>query len=246
MAFPYYTQWPLSSAISYVQRELMDPNGRWWTPGELTQYINDWQNELQQDYEFVWGSATVTLTGTATFTFTGSALSPPMGRLEAVYWIGTDPSFGFRLSGRLIEDLEVGNPVWRSVPMDTPRSVVQYDSTQFTVYPEPNVVSTYIFEYPQLLDGSLISGTSTISLPAWTQWSMKPYVAMRAYKRPGPANDPKRSMRYAAKWTKAKAQVKLLWDNYLPERYRRLKPRGHYEKDIIHPPPAWATGTSTT
>jgi hypothetical protein len=241
-----YTNWTVAQARQLVQRELMDPTGKWWSTNELNMYLNDWQNDLQQELELVWGTATVTDTyldsnGTNTATLTLGTLSPPMLRLDAVYY-GTTTSSGFRLAGRLLQDLEVGNPTWRSATPDVPRLAVQYDSTMMTIWPTPPCAGTFIFEYPQAL--TLGTDTSLLSLPPWTQWSIKPYLCWRAYLRPGPTNDPTRAKRYLAAWLKAKGRVKQLWDNYLPERYRRLKPAGHYEWEILIPPPAWQTGTN--
>lgn len=231
-----YTPWTLSSARTIIRQELMDPSAKWWSDGELNQYISDWQNELNQDYELVWGSATVV---TALNTITLGSISPAMHRLEAVYYIGTGSGDrGYRLSGRLLQDLEVMNHEWRNATADTPREIIQYDSTQLIVWPPLPQTGTFVFEYPQAL--SFAGDTSPVSLPPWTQWSMIPYVAHRAYLRPGPTNDPKRSMRYKAQYLRKKQRLKLLWDQWLPERFRRLKPASHYEWDILHPPPAWA------
>lgn len=237
-----YTPWTLSTARTIIRRELMDPSAKWWSDSELNQYISDWQNELQQDYELVWGSSTVI---TALNTLTLGTIVPAMQRLEAIYYIGTSSGDrGYRLSGRLLQDLEVMNHEWRNANADTPREVIQYDSTQLVVWPPLPQTGTFVFEYPQTL--SFTGDSSTVSLPPWTQWSMKPYVAHRAYLRPGPTNDPKRALRYKAQYLREKQRIKLLWDNWLPERFRRLKPAHHYEWDIIHPPPAWAGSGATT
>jgi len=215
----------------------MDTTGKWWSDTELNQFITDWQNELQQDYEFVWGTATVT---TALSTLTLGSLTPALGRLDAVYYIGTDGGRGYRLAGRLLQDLEVGNVEWRNALPDTPREIIQYDSTQIIIWPPLANLGTFIFEYPQQL--SFNGDDSLISLPPWTQWSVKPYVASRAYLRMGPVNDTKRALRYRAQYEREKLRIKSLWDNWLPERYRKLKPASHYEWDILFPPPAMGPG----
>lgn len=236
-----YTNWSLGTARIVARRELMDLGGKWWSDTELNQYIGDWQNELQTQYEFVWGTATIT---TAINTLTLGTITPPLHRLDAVYYSSGTGDRGYRLSGRLLQDLEVGNIEWRDALPDTPRAVIQYDSTQMIVWPPLQNLGTFIFEYPQTL--SFASDSTLISLPPWTQWSLKPYVAMKAYLRPGPTNDLKRAMRYKAKFEREKQRIKLLWDNWLPERYRKLKPAHHYEFDILFPPPAWAANQSAS
>ena len=235
-----YQQWTLAQANSLIRRELMDPNGQWWPDTFLNQEIANWQNELQMEYELTWGTSTVLTTnsGASYDTIPLGTIMPQMERLEAVYW-GTGTSSGFRLAGRLLEDLDRGNPMWRSALPDTPREIIQYDSTTAIVWPCFNGTSTYIFEYPQRL--SVVNGTDTLGLPIWAQWSVKPYVCARAYLRPGPTNDVQKSLRYAKLYQQEKEKIRKLWDNWLPERYRKLKPAGHYEWNIAHPPPAWST-----
>jgi len=49
-------------------------------------------------------------------------------------------------------------------------------------------------------------------------------------------------MRYKVQYEKEKLRIKQLWDNWLPERYRKLKPAGQYEFDILMPGPAFDSG----
>jgi hypothetical protein len=234
-----FSRWSRKDARDLVRRELMDTSAKWWSDTFLNNAIEDWQNDLQQEFELVWGSATIT---TAINTLTLSSITPSILRLEAVYY-GTGTSSGYRLAGRNLQDLEVINTEWRDALGDTPRMVVQYDSTQMLVWPPLASQGTFIFEYPQAL--SFVDDTSTISLPPWTQWSLKPYVCARAYLRPGPTNDLTRTKRYEAQFQRSRQRVRELWDNYLPERYRKLKPANHYEWNILTPPPAWDTGRSS-
>jgi hypothetical protein len=233
-----YQNWTRGYAKQLVQRELMDTTNKWFSDAELNMYVNDWQNELQQEFELVWGSATIT---TILNTLTLGTISPPMHRLEAVYF-GTGTSSGYRLAGRLLQDLERANTEWRNATANTPREVIQYDSQTMIVWPPLSQTGTFIFEYPTIL--SFNNDSTPISLPAWTQWSLKPYVCWKCYLRPGPTNDPRRAQRYLAQFLKAKARIRLLWDNFLPERFRKLKPAHHYEWDILHPPGAWDTGSN--
>lgn len=279
-----YKVWQRQDFKAVIRREMMDTNtdsngnGRWIGDAELNLYLDDWLHEIQNDFEFVWGVSTLTIgTITSTGTFTNgttttfsppqliipiSTFTPGMHRNEAVYYNG------FRLSGRLLQDLEVGDPIWRgdlgngtSAPSDsnpyvydTPRAAVMYpDSEHILIWPCPQPPGTippgtntnvFVFEYPVRL--SFVTDTSTSGLPIWTQWSAKSYVCQKLYQRPGPINDAKRSQRYAAQYARAKLRIRRLWDNFMPERYRRLVPLGgQYEWNILLPPPAWDCGTNT-
>jgi hypothetical protein len=235
-----YQQWTLAQARGIVQRELMDPNAQWWPTAYLNFEIANWQYELQMKYELAWGTSTVlTTNSTASYDIIPlGSITPLMERLEAVYW-GTGTSSGFRLAGRLLEDLERENPMWRSALPDTPREIIQYDSQNAIVWPCFNGTSTYVFEYP--LRMGLVNDTDKIGLPIWAQWSLKPYVCWKAFLRPGPTNDLQKALRYMKVFQKEEADLKLVWDNWLPERFRKLEPSDHYDWNIIHPPPAWST-----
>lgn len=235
-----YQNWTRQYARDLVRRELMDTTGRWWTDEWINSQLENWMTELQEQFEFVWTTSTYT---TALSTITLSSLSPQISRLDAVYWIGTGGGRGYRLAGRLLEDLERAHTEWRSATPDNPREIIQYDSTRLTIWPPLANTSTIIFEAPKLL--SFVDDNSPIQLPVWTQWSLKPYVCFEAYLRPGPTNDLPRALRYKAQYEKEIVKIKTLWDNYLPERYRKLKPASCYDWDIIFPPAAQVSGNPT-
>jgi len=162
--------------------------------------------------------------------------NPTPDRLEAFYWQGTTGTFtgGQRLSGRLLEDLEGSNKEWRAALPDSPREVVQYDSHSFFLWPTPSYSGVLYQEYPLQL--SLSTSTQSIGLPFWCYWMAKYYVCSKAYARPGPTNDLKKAARYMQLYTRCKNLAKTCWDNYTPYRYRKLKPAGKYEWDILRPP----------
>lgn len=246
-----YGTWSRQNFKDVIRREVMDTNTKWLFDAELNQYLDNWLQDLQQEYEFVWAINTISIgsvAGTA-LVFNTSTFSPGMLRCDAVYYNG------FRLAGRLLQDIEVGNPLWRSTPVfgtsttDTPRAVFMHPDTQsISVWPIPppsagTSSNVFVFEYPCLL--SFATDTDTSGLPMWTQWCAKDYVCAKFFQRPGPVNDPKKAMRYWAKYQRAKARVTTLWHGYLPERYRKLQPAQHYEWEILVPPPAWDAGTNT-
>jgi len=251
----------------------MDTGSRWFSNAEINQYLDNWIQELQQEFEFVWAISTLsvgTVTSPGTHTvgtntyydaprliIPTSTFTPGMLRNEAVYYNG------FRLSGRNLQDLEVGDPVWRGdlgngapplagnpLAYDIPRLAVMYpDSERILIWPTPppptgTQSNQFIFEYPALL--SFTDDTSTSGLPVWTQYTAKPYVCSRLFQRHGPISDLKKAARYRAQYKRAELRVRRIWDNFLPERYRRLVPGNHYEWEILCPPPAWSDGGNTT
>lgn len=274
-----YTLWSRADFKNVIRREVMDTNTRWFSDAELNLYLDNWLQEFQQEFEFVWAVSTVavgTVTSTQTTTVgTNTYFAPPrlvistatftpaMLRNEAVYYNG------FRLSGRFLQDLEVGDPVWRgdlgngtaypsdSNPSvyDTPRVAVMYpDSQNILIWPTPPPANTipfgsgtnsnvFVFEYPALL--TFASDQSRSGLPVWTQYAARPYVCAKLFQRPGPLNDVRKAARYWAQYQRAKLRVRRMWDNFLPERFRRLQPGQHYEWEILTPPPAWNCGTNT-
>lgn len=287
-----YTVWTRGNFKDVIRREVMDTNtdsngnGRWFTDADLNLYLDMWLQELQQEFEFTWAVSTLTVgtvTSTATYTQTNgtatntyysppqlvistATFTPAMLRNEAVYYNS------FRLSGRNLQDLEVGDPIWRGdlgnglpSPSDTnpyvydiPRLAVMYpDSQSILIWPCPpppgsippgTNTNVFVFEYPALL--TFASDQAVSGLPVWTQWSAKSYVCQKLFQRPGPINDPKKAQRYAAQYQRARLRIRRLWDNYMPERFRRMIPsvthrHNHYENDILCPPPAWFVGTNT-
>lgn len=260
-----YTLWTRGDFKAAIRRELMDTNTRWFSDAELNLYLDNWVQEIQEEFEFTWAVSTLTI-GTVTSTdsanpkliISTATFTPGMLRNDAVYYNS------FRLAGRNLQDLEVGDPVWRGdlgngapppsdstnpYVYDTPRLAVMYpDSQSILIWPCPpppvgTMSNIFVFEYPALL--SFATDTSTSGLPVWTQYSAKSYVCSKLFQRPGPLNDLKKSLRYRAQFARAKLRVRRMWDNFAPERFRRLQPARHYEWEILTPPPAWDCGTNT-
>ena len=239
-----YSNWSRADLKSLVRRELMDTNTRWWSDDELNLYAQWWLDETQRDNEFIWGTSTII---TATNTITLGTFTPPMIRLESVYWLGTYTSGfktgGYRLAGRHLYDLEVMNREWREVLPDTPREVIQYDSQTVIIWPPQTGVNGFVFEYPQSL--SLTNDTQLIPLPAWTQFTAKYYICSKAFLKPGPTNDLQKALRYRKKFNEAKVDMLEIWNGFQPYRYLKLKPAGHYEADILRPPVAFNDPSTT-
>src|SRR5258708_37785103 len=109
--------WTLNQLRTAVRRELLDPSGKWWSNDELNLYLNDWKQILQIQFEFKWGTATLTFTDTTT-EFSWATIAPNMLRPDAVYYQQGNPTGGTqtstgRLSPRSLADLDTLQRNWR-------------------------------------------------------------------------------------------------------------------------------------
>jgi hypothetical protein len=213
-----------ATLLAASRRRLLDPNGRWWTDTELNDYIGDWQTEVQDELELVWGTATIT-TSTATLTLT--AVATDILRLDAIYWNNK------RLVGRTIEDLDDLKRNWRSVGTAVPRVTYQNDASSVSFWPPPGAAGTAVFEYPKAL--SFAAGTSTLSLPAWTRYTAADYVAYRAYLRAGPNQDINRALKRKARFQRKLRRLRSVQAAFFAERSPHLRPGAKYEGDILNP-----------
>jgi hypothetical protein len=204
----------------------MDPNAQWWTDAEINGYIGHWQDRLQDELEFVWGTATVT-SSLATLTLTDVASD--ILRLDGIWWNNK------HLSARSKEELDILDRNWRNANTATPYVSYQDDDTTVSFWPPPSSAGTLIFEYPK--DLSFATSTSTMGLPAWSRYSCLNYCAMRAYGRFGPNQDASRAARYKAKFVRQLRRYVTLKANYWPDKYLVLRPAGRYEKEILQPEP---------
>jgi len=223
--------WTQAQLNAAVRRELMDPTGTmgWsWSDKEVNRYLEDWQNLLQDRFEFVWGSATHTTSG-GTTTFTLTNISPIMLRPGRAWWNG------YRIPGRNKEELEMIQRDWRGVQPGVPEIVYQDDINTLSVWPPPatTTTDTLVVEFPQ----AVTFGTDTttpMSIPAWTKYSAVNYCAMRAYMRPGPQQDLQKGARYKAKFIKQGIRIRTQWEQYFPDKAPSLRFAGKYEGDILN------------
>lgn len=220
-------RWSLNSIRAACQRELSDPSARFWSTDELDLYISDWQEELQSQCEFVWGSNTQTLINTSTIVV--SSLTPEPLRIDRIIVNGV------RIGGRTKQDLEEFKRNWRSEDTITNNPLVAYqnDTRDIVLWPPITGTATVVLEYPTKV--SFATGTSTMSIPAWTKYSAMDYVPMRALMREGPANSPNKALRYKERWTNSLRRIKHFYETYFPARPLTLKPSTTYEDRIINP-----------
>lgn len=224
---PFSDKWTQAQLLAAGRRTLADPSGRFWGDSELNNYIDEWQQSLQGQFEFVWGSATTTTTAS---TFALATVASDALRLDAVYWNGK------RLSGRSKQNLDDITREWRTttaVAKRVPEVVYQDDSLTFSLYPPPGTVTagTMVLEYP--IRTTFATTTSTMQIPAWTRYSCKDYIAYKAHLREGPANNPTKALRYKQRYEKGVRRFRTIWDSYFPGKYLRLQPASTYESNII-------------
>lgn len=218
-------QWTLSDLRVAARRVIVDPSGRFWSDTELNIYINQWQDILQQQFEFTWStSTTVTISGTSTL----SSIAPNLLRLDAVYWNE------YRLNGRSTYDMDNLQREWRvalSTTGSQPNSVVQLDRRTLSLWPPPLSTGTLILEYPAIT--TLTSDNSHMTIPAWTKYNCKDFVAWKCYLREGPANSPTKALRYKARFNEGLKRFRTIYANYFPSHTLRLQPAASYEWDIL-------------
>lgn len=223
-------KWSLSTLRTAARRELGDPNGLFWPDAELNLYINDWQNELQSTFEFVWGTTTTTATATITLL----AVAPTMLRVDAIYFKhGTSTSVN-RIVPRSKTDLDAIKRAWRQdIAQDTPLVVYQDDQDTVSFWPAPTASGTLFLEYPTQL--TLTSSTDTMGIPAWTRYSCKDYVGFRAFSRFGATQNQLKAARYKTKFDRQVKLFQKFYDNYMPENAAMLRPGGKFAADILNP-----------
>jgi hypothetical protein len=223
--------WTRSQLRTAVRRELMDFNGRFWTDTELNLYLSDWQDEVNEALQFVWGTATLTL-GTGTSTFVQTDLGTNILRADAFYWNNV------RLIPRNKIDLDDYSPYWREAEDANPYVCYSVDDTSWGLYPPVGTSGTLLSEHP--ITVSFSDDASPMQVPAWTRYSSVSYSCYRAYSRFGPNYDLNRALRRKAKFERQLSRYKLLKDAHFPEKYISLRPtldRQSYESSILSPSP---------
>lgn len=235
--------WTAAQLEAAIRRELMDPSGTtaWsWNSAEIQQYISDWQNILQDRFEFVWGSATVTSAGTATVThgtatdttqgtstFTLTAIATNILRAGNAWWDG------YRLAGRTKDELDTLERDWRMAMAGVPQAIFQDDINTISVWPFPDTgTHTLVLEYPAIVSFPLNS--TPMSVPAWTRYSALSYALFRCYQRPGPQQDLARAERYKQRFIRQGQRIRTIWDAHFPDKAPSLRFAGQYEGDILN------------
>lgn len=223
---PLTDKWTRAQIRTAVQRELADPNAKWWPVAELNNYIEQWQSRLQDKLELVWGSATATVT-TSTSTLTLTAVATDILRLDAIYW--NDKRLVMKTKG----ELDVIQKDWRGEPANLPIIYYQDNLDTVTLWPVPSTTGTAVFEYPKALTFS--TDTSTMGLPAFTRYSAIDYCLYRTYLRHGPNQDINKAMRKKKKWVEAFRKFLTIQQAAFPQKFLALRPGGKYEKDLLEP-----------
>lgn len=218
-------RWTLAQIRDSARRELLDTNTRWFSDSELNASISDWQHNLQDEFEFAWGTATFV---TSTSTISTTDVATDIRRLDAIYWNN------YRLSPRTKIDLEVLYREWKgALASGAPSTVYQDDSRNLVLWPPLSTSGTLTFEYPRTL--TFASDATQMQIPAWTRYSAVPYVCYRAYLRDGPNNSIEAALRYKTKFARQLQLARTFYTNYFPFHYPSLRPGNKYEYDILIP-----------
>lgn len=202
----------------------MDPNATFWSDTELNLYLDDWQQEVQNELEFVWGTATIT---TSEGTFTLSQFADTISRPDHFIWNNV------RLVPRSKNELSALYPYWRESDPSSPFVCYEIDSEHFGLWPPPSEVGELGVEYPKIL--TFPTDYFPMSLPAWTRYSSLNYCTYRAYERYGPNFDLNRALRRKNKFLRQLSRYKSIKASYFPDKYLSLRPGGTYESNILSP-----------
>jgi hypothetical protein len=222
---PMNTRWTLATLRAKVRQELMDPNGRWWSDTELNDYIGDWQNTLQDEFEPVWATTTATITSTSPVVLATTV--PDLLRLDAIYWNDV------RLTPTSTVELDELYPTWRGLTAENPVASYQVDQRSVTFFPLPTLTGTAIFEYPKKL--GFAADSTAMALPAWMRYSAVNYASSAAFGRLGPNQDIQKSKKYEAIFDQQMKFYRLVKDRFFPQRSLSIRPGGAYEGKIINP-----------
>lgn len=229
-------RWTLSSMEDACYRELLDPNHQWWLEPEIHNYIDNWAQELQSNFEFSWGTATIS---TALSTVTLSNVATDIMRLDAIYCCPGTGTWGidtntYRLSPRDVIDLDEIARDWRSQgTLLLPTSSYQNDAYTVSFWPVPPGTCTFIFEYPR--STAFAAPGSQMQAPAWCRYGVIPYVAYKALSRFGPNQDLQKAARYRKRHDANLRRYRKIYDAYLPEHAPVLRPGRKWSSEIVNP-----------
>lgn len=219
-------KWTRATIRTAVRNELLDPAARWWSDAKVNDYIEDWQRDINNEFEFVWAVTTLV---TAASTIDVETAMPNNQNVGRVY------ADGLFLPTLSRERLDVLNREWREPDPLSGATLSWYAIDQDTIglQPAPTTTHTYIFEYPVI---TTFTGDSTPMIaPAWTRYSSIPYCAWRAYLNLGPNHDLQRAARYQARYTRMLKEYRRTYDGYFPHKYPYLKPAGILERELQSP-----------
>jgi hypothetical protein len=225
--------WTQAQMNAAVRRELMDPTGTlsWsWSNTELNMYLSDFQQILQDKFEFVWGSATTAISSftasTGPFEIPLTTIGTNLLRPGNMWWNN------YRLVGRTKEEIEILERDWRSVTGGVPEVAYMSDVNTLGLWPPPAAAGTLISEYPTIV--VFTNTTTPMQIPAWTKYSFLDYACWRAWERPGPNQNLTKAQRRKKRLQAKILRYKTIWENYLPDKAPTFRIGSTYEGDILN------------
>ena len=203
----------------------MDSNGDWWDDSELNDYIEAWQNKVNDELAFTWGTASyVTSSATCTLTDIASDILRP----NLVYWNAS------LLSPLTTEELSIINREWRNTTSGgTPAIVYREVEGEIGLWPPPDGTGTLELEYPVKM--SFATDTDTSELPPWTRYSCVDYCAYRAFARNGPNMDMNRALLYKKAFREDVWKYTKVKRRFFPRNYTGFVAGDAFEKRLVSP-----------
>lgn len=214
-------KWTLSQLRAAARRELMDTSTRWWTDAELNTYIDHWQNDLQNEFEFVRGVYS-TSGAISTHTFSSAVERPTQ-----VFWNG---KLIFPTTQPALTQLDRD---WRDASERLPLSWWESSEGTMALWPTGTYTGTLRVFYTKQL--SFATDTSTMQIPAWTRYSVRDYVAYRAHQRYGQNTDMRRALRRKSRWERQLRRFRTIYSKYLVERLSSFRVGDAFEREAGDP-----------
>jgi len=225
---PSYQKPTRAEMIASVRRQLADPTGRWWSDSQLAGYVEAWQTDINNKYEFIVSTATVTMTG--------SEFNVPTD-CQRVTWVLTTATNGtlYTIPPTSESVLSRVSSEWRFEWGYEPGAWVQTTASTIQVWPAQ--LANRVFEVEYTKKFLLPNDATQVGVPAFCKWHGVCEVMRRAYLALGPNYDLKRSLRWKARASKWERLIgKIQNSRWGAVKYPSLKPSTtQWEAKIVRP-----------
>jgi len=225
---PSYTKPTVATMLTSIRRQLADATGRWWSDAQLIDYLEDWQTDLNNKYEFS--------VGTATTTMSGASVTLPSDCQRVLWVIGSSTNgVPYTIPPTSESVLSRVSSEWRFEWGYEPGAWVQTTDTALEVWPAQLGPTELRIEYTKKF--YLPTTTSTIGVPAYCIWHGVAEVMRRAYLALGPNYDLNRSLRWKARASRWDAKISRIQNSrWGATKYPSLKPATtQWEAHIVRP-----------
>ena len=181
-----YTKLTLSGLRDLARYKLADTTARWWSDAQLALYIDDWQKTINRELNCLHGTATFTTTTQFT---TQTSIATDINSIQCIRRAADTVEIPHLTVYRLNEL----DRSFRWISGPTP-GAWYVEEGKIGIFPTPSGTATLIAEY--ITEPVLTGSTDAMTVPAWTKYSVIPYVCYRAYSALGPNFDHNKALKY--------------------------------------------------